>query len=49
MANTGGSLVSSILNRATIVDDVRLEESIRKVEKKCTDLREEILQFVKQN
>ena len=44
-----GSLVSSILNRATILDDVRLEESIQKVEKKCTDLREEILQFVKQN
>ena len=49
MATTGGSLVSSILNRATILDDIRLEESIQKVEKKCTDLRAEMLQFVKQN
>ena len=45
----GGSLVSNILKKAATFDDIYLEESVAKVEKKCTDLREEILQFLKQN
>ena len=43
-----GSLVSNILKQAATLDDIHLEESIGKVEKKCIDLREEILLLLKQ-
>ena len=48
-AISSGSLVSNILKKAATLDDAYLEDSISKVEKKCTDLREEVLQFLKQN
>lgn len=49
MAAEGGSLVSDILKKAATFDDVYLEETISKVEKRSNDLKEEIAQFLKQN
>ncbi len=48
-APKGVSLVSNILKKAATFDEVYLEESLSKIEKKCSDLKEEILQFLKQN
>ena len=45
----GGSLVSSILNQGSARSEFKLEESIQRVQKKCENLKLEVIEFLKQN
>ena len=45
----GSSLVSTILKGSSALDDAHLEDNIQNVKKKCSDLKGEILELVKQN
>lgn len=44
-----GSLVLSILQQGATLNNVHLEESIQRVQKKCDSLKLEVLEFLKQN